>query len=66
MGDDPNKVISIPSYDKFFTIWDVEYQDRVRVVHADGLYFQVMHYINETHLAVWDYQTKYDMFLFVS
>ena len=65
VGDDANKVISIPSYDKFFTIWDVEYQDRVKVVIAEGLYFQVMQYINETHLAVWDYHTKYDIFLFL-
>ena len=54
----PNIVLSIPPGEPIISIWDVQHHDRIRRIKTEGFFPSAMEYINETHIAIWDYNTR--------
>ena len=58
MPSNPNILLSIPPADPIISIWDVHHHDRIRRITTEGLFPSALQYINETHIAIWDHNTR--------
>ena len=56
--DNPDVALSIPPSEGVITIWDVNYQDRLRRIRIEGICPSAFHCISENHIALWDYNTR--------
>ena len=56
--DNPDIILSIPPADPIITMWDVNYQDRIRRIRTEGIFPSAFYYIDEKHMALWDHNTR--------